>query len=193
MLRKKVFQLVVCFCTSVLITHSCTNPAEDPVNTIGKIEIKGDDNPLKVFDFILIKDSSRSVKPFKGPRYPECNGGVITYCRLGLINHVKEIYLLDYSCVEHFGVSTKDSKATILPQTINCNVSWALQRTLRLGDTLFTNFRICSGKDTPVQFEWVLSLFEKKADGEPFFGGAVKREASEATETLKLVSKTFIL
>jgi hypothetical protein len=193
MFPKKVFQPLTGLALAACVFQSCNHSENTGITTIGKIEIKADDNPLRKFDFILIKDSSKVIKPSKGYGPLDCSSGLVTYCRLGLINHVREIYFLDYSCSEHYGVSTTTSSATILPQLFQCNASWPLQRTLKLGDTLFTNFRVCSQKNAPVQFEWILPLFEKKAEGEPYFSGAVKRNEDEVYDTLKLTSKTFYL
>lgn len=177
-----------------LLIFSCSDSEKNHITTIGKINFKVEDNPLRKFDFILIKDSSEVVKFSKDEGFWNSNGGLITYCRLGLINHVKEIYFQDYSCTEHFGVSTIDSKAEILPQTMHCNASWSLQRTLKYGDTLFTNFKVCSDKNAPVKFEWILPLFnDQKKDGEWYSDFAIKRDYKEVTDTLKLVSNTFHL
>ncbi|MGV3611090.1 MAG: hypothetical protein ACO1N0_09080 [Fluviicola sp.] len=186
---KRLFWFVV----MTFLMLSCTEPS-DKIMTIGEIEFEVEDNPLRKFDFILIKDSSQVVKPSKEGIYWNCDGSLITYCRLGIINHVKEIYFLDYSCVEHYGVSAIHSKAKILPQLRYCNASWSIQRTLKYGDTLFTNFKVCSEKNAPVTFEWILPLFkDQKKYGERFSDFAIKRDYNEVSDTLKLVSQTFYL
>ncbi len=187
-------KVVFWFVLILLGLQSCSESKEKRITTIGKINFKVEDNPLRKFDFILIKDSSRIVKPSKDSNFWNCSGELITYCRLGLINRVKEIYFQDYSCTEHFGVSIIDSKAEILPQRMYCNIGWSLQRTLKYGDTLYTEFKVCSDKNTPVKFKWILPLFDdQKKDGEPYSDFAIKRDYTEVTDTLTLVSKTFYL
>lgn len=182
------------FSVLFLLISSCGDSGKNTITTIGEIDFKVEDNPLRKFDMILIKDSSKVIKPSKNGSIWDCDGHLITYCRLGLINHVKEIYFLDFSCTEHYGVAVIDSKAQIRPQMYSCNINSPLQRKLEYGDTLFTTFKVCSEKNTPVKFEWVLSLFDdEKKDGERFSDFAIKRDYNEVTDTLKLVSQTFHL